>query len=391
MWKKAAAIVAAGMLLLGPSTALVGMGALLSPAAQGYCLTAGLGVVGQVPDSLTATTANGVTITLNRTQLTHARTILLVGTRTEGVTRNGLLIALMAGMTESSLRMLANTGAYPESADYPNDGNGGDHDSLGIFQMRPAAGWGTVAQLMDPEYQAAAFFGGPAGPNHPSPRGLLDIPGWEELPLGEAAQAVEVSAFPDRYANYEPVARAILAALTTGASASGTGGPASEAGEVPETSRVVFPLPEGTWSYTSGFGPRIDPITGEARFHSGSDFAAPAGTTILAAADGIVRYAGMNGSTGTITIEHTVGGEKVTTVYVHMYSDGIDVTVGQTVTAGQPIGQVGSSGHSTGPHLHFEVRPGTASDPAIDAVPWLAEHGAGQISDPGPATAVCRV
>ena len=111
----------------------------------------------------------------------------------------------MAALTESTLRMLANTSAYPESANYPNDGNGGDHDSLGLFQMRPQSGWGTVAELMDPIYQAQAFFGGPTGPNHPSPRGLLDIPGWEQMDPAEAAQAVEVSAYPDRYRDYDPV------------------------------------------------------------------------------------------------------------------------------------------------------------------------------------------
>src|SRR3712207_8671669 len=52
--------------------------------------------------------------------------------------------------------------------------------SLGLFQMRPSTGWGTIAELMDAEYQASAFFGGPTGPNHGSPRGLLDIPNWQQ-------------------------------------------------------------------------------------------------------------------------------------------------------------------------------------------------------------------
>src|SRR5690606_16732807 len=121
---------------------------------------------GATPESLTVTTANGATFTLNHQQLTHAATIIETGSQIEGVTRDGVQIALMAALTESTLRMLANTGAYPESGAYPNDGDGSDHDSLGLFQMRPQSGWGTVAELMDPEYQAKAFFGGPAGPNY---------------------------------------------------------------------------------------------------------------------------------------------------------------------------------------------------------------------------------
>ncbi|WP_168203736.1 NlpC/P60 family protein [Humibacter ginsenosidimutans] len=167
-----------------------------------------------MPGSLTATTADGDRITLDKTQLTHAAQIIAVGNATPGVGRNGIQIALIAALTESSLRMLANTSVYPESGTYPNDGDGSDHDSLGLFQMRPQSGWGTVAQLMNPTYQAKAFFGGPNGPNHGSPRGLLDIPGWQQMSLGEASQSVEVSAFPDRYQNYQPVAAAILTALT---------------------------------------------------------------------------------------------------------------------------------------------------------------------------------
>src|SRR5699024_8217970 len=211
----------------------------------------------------------------------------------EGVNRDGLQIALMAALTESNLRMLANTSVYPDSGTYPNDGDASDHDSLGLFQMRPQAGWGTVADLMDPVYQAEAFFGGPTGPNHPSPRGLLNIPGWQDMGKGEAAQSVEVSAYPDRYDNYEPVAEQIIAALA------GAGGPATAtpvaqaapANPLAESSRVVFPLPEGTWVLTDEFGPRTHPITGEQSFHTGTDFSAPDGTAILAAADGTVTVA----------------------------------------------------------------------------------------------------
>ncbi len=364
----------------------------MNPAltATGACVVPGGTnlTVGDVPDELEVTTANGETFTLNRTQLTHAATIIETGSGIDGVSRDGLVIALMAALTESTLRMLSNTSAYPESANYPNDGDGGDHDSLGLFQMRPQSGWGTVAELMDPVYQAEAFFGGPTGPNHPSPRGLLDIPGWEDMDKGEAAQAVEVSAYPDRYRNYEPVAEAILSTLTTTTAAGGDAVPVVQAAR-PESSRVVFPVPEGTWVLTSEYGPRVHPITGEDSFHTGTDFAAPDGTPLLAAADGAVTVAEFSGGYGgLIVIEHTIGGQTVATAYAHMWEHGIHVAPGDQVVAGQHIGDIGSSGNSTGPHLHFEVRIGGTNGEHTDPAAWLNSHDAADLPEPetGPGT-----
>ncbi|RXZ70302.1 M23 family metallopeptidase [Agromyces albus] len=375
-------------LLLGPSVGLVSVAALMHPAA--ISCSSGSLLVGDIPDSLTAKTRDGGSIKLNRQQLTHAATIMTVAGRTAGVGREGVIIALMAALTESTLRMLANPSAYPESLGFSNDGVGSDHDSLGLFQMRHASGWGTIAELMDPEYQALAFFGGPSGPNGGSPRGLLDIPGWQFLDPGEAAQAVEVSAYPDRYQNYQPVAEAIVTALTrtqsNGGSAAAAGGPV-----IPETSRVVFPLPAGTYTSTDSFGPRIDPYTGVQRFHAGSDLAAPMGTPILVIADGVITFAGQRGTYGgLIIVEHTVGGERVASYYAHMYDDGVHVTEGDTVAAGQHIGDVGSAGKSTGAHLHLEIHPGGAKAPAVDAMDWLTEHGAAGLANAEVSTAGCR-
>lgn len=384
MWRKLAAF-AVALLFFAPSVVLVGVVAVVNPAMTA-CAPGSL-AVGPIPESLTATTRNGETVTLNRAQLTHAATIITVGGQTAGVGRPGVVIALMAAFTESTLRMLANTGAYPESSDFPNDGNGSDHDSLGLFQMRPAAGWGTVAELMDSTYQARAFYGGETGPNHPSPRGLLDIPGWQSMDPGEAAQAVEVSAYPDRYQNYQPVAEAILTALTRPPSTGGGGGGAPM---VPETTRIVFPLPEGTWVDTDSFGWRTDPFTGERAFHAGSDLAAADGTPILAIADGVVVHAGYSGGFGgLVIIEHTVRGERVASYYAHMWETGIHVTEGQTVTAGQHIGDVGSSGRSTGPHLHLEVHPGGQGQPAVGGTAWLAEHNAEGVTGGDTKLATC--
>lgn len=373
---KKALVALVAWVMLAPMLALVGVGVLVNPAVtnQAKCIASGV-VLGPVPDELEVSTADGATFTLNRQQLTHAATIIETGARTPGVGRDGILIALMAALTESTLRQLANTGAYPESGEYPNDGNGSDHDSLGLFQMRPASGWGTVAELMDTGYQARAFYGGPDGPNYPSPRGLLDIPGWQQMDKGEAAQAVEVSAYPDRYRNHEPTARTILQALTTGGSSGGGSGVPGDA-DIPETTALVFPLPNGTYTHTSDFGWRSDPFTGERSFHAGTDWAAADGTPIFALADGVVTYAGMVGGTsGQITIEHTIDGERIASVYIHMWTHGIHVQAGDRVIAGQHIGDVGSSGRSTGPHLHFQLHPGGAGASPVDAIPWLADHG----------------
>lgn len=197
--------------LLAPGVAVIGVATLVSPAAAGFrsCLidaaaTGSLGVTGDVPASLSAANSHGEQVTLNQRQLQRAATIIAVG-RAAHVPARGQLIALVAALTESSLRVLSNVSAHPDSADMSNDG-----DSLGLFQMRPSTGWGTVRHLMDPVWSSRAFYGGANGPNHGSPRGLLDIPDWETLELGEAAQAVEVSAYPDRYAVNQPVAEAIL-------------------------------------------------------------------------------------------------------------------------------------------------------------------------------------
>ena len=86
------------------------------------------------------------------------------------------------------------------------------------------------------------------------------------------------------------------------------------------SSRVVFPLPEGTWVLTSPFGMRTHPITGEQKLHTGTDFAAPDGTPILAAADGVVTVAEFSGGYGgLIVIEHTIDGQTVATAYAHMW------------------------------------------------------------------------
>ncbi len=131
------------------------------------------------------------------------------------------------------------------------------------------------------------------------------------------------------------------------------------ANSIVSTGTYIWPLPG--YSPGSAYGWRIHPIWGDRRFHAGEDIGAPMGTPILAADSGLVTVIPDNGNGygNYIMINH--GGGRVT-LYAHM--SGFAVSNGATVTQGQTIGYVGSTGNSTGPHLHFEVRVnGATTDP----------------------------
>jgi hypothetical protein len=415
---------------------------------------------------------------LDAEQSRNAGIITAVGQQA-GVPSYGLQIALATAMQESGLRNLP----Y------------GDRDSLGLFQQRPSAGWGTAEQVMDPVYAAQAFFGGPTGPNNGQPPGLLDIDGWADMPLTVAAQAVQLSAFPDAYARWEDQAAAWLTGLLAadgGPCLPGGGlvcpptGLAAEDGLTPDALRVLrciaahFPqittfhgvgdrpnesdhpagravdamipdwtLPAGNelgwqvaewvqanhtclgvtyviwdaqifsadraaegwrpYSHPNGAadansehrnhvhvsvhgsagacvdGAWVAPLVGDyvitARFgqageswsnrHTGVDLAAPLGRPVLAAAGGQVTYTGWDGPYGQrIEITHLDGTK---TWYAHLSA--ITVDDGSFVAAGETVGLVGSTGNSTGPHLHFEVRPAPSGQP-VDPEPWMAARGA---------------
>jgi len=140
---------------------------------------------------------SGSKYTWNEKRVANAADIIAVG-KGMGVPERGIIIALMTSLQENALE---NT---PD----------GDRDSVGLFQQRPSAGWGTAEQVHDPKYAAAAFYGGPEGPNHGNPPGLLDYPGWESKGLGEAAQMVQISAYPYEYSKWENTARQLYSVLS---------------------------------------------------------------------------------------------------------------------------------------------------------------------------------
>jgi hypothetical protein len=142
--------------------------------------------------SLCRVTVGSSKYVIDLSQAANATTIAAVGKRLD-MPDHAVTIALATALQESQLHNLA----Y------------GDRDSLGLFQQRPSQGWGTAAQVMDPRYAAAAFF-----------RALERIPGWQSMPVTDAAQAVQHSNAPQANALWEPLARA-LAIATTGETSAG--------------------------------------------------------------------------------------------------------------------------------------------------------------------------
>ncbi|MEU6077145.1 hypothetical protein [Micromonospora sp. NPDC047074] len=138
---------------------------------------------------------------LTQAQMDNAKIIADVG-RELKMPRRALVVAVATAMQESRLYNLASD-VLPESSQYPHQGSGSDHDSVGLFQQRPSSGWGTVRDLMRPAYAARAFY-----------EALREVPGWQEMSVAGAAQAVQISAFPDAYAQHETLATTVVAALT---------------------------------------------------------------------------------------------------------------------------------------------------------------------------------
>jgi murein DD-endopeptidase MepM/ murein hydrolase activator NlpD len=134
--------------------------------------------------------------------------------------------------------------------------------------------------------------------------------------------------------------------------------------------QITFPTAKGT-PITSGFGWRIHPITGERRFHTGIDFGAAMGTPIYAVDAGLVELAREKGGYGnTVIVNHNAG---KSTLYGH--ASKLYVREGQQVVRGQAIAAVGSTGMSTAPHLHFEVR---VNDKPVNPRPYLQQYLAGR-------------
>jgi murein DD-endopeptidase MepM/ murein hydrolase activator NlpD len=288
----------------------------------------------------------------NAEQVGNAATIIAVGQQQQ-VPPRGWVIALATAMQESQLINLT----------------GGPDDSIGLFQQRPSQGWGTPAQLHDPQHAATRFY-----------RKLLTVDGWQTMPVTEAAQRVQVSAYPHAYAKWEPDATQLVGALsgiTTGLGVCG----------------VAVSAQGWTQPVHGGVGSGFR--TADRPSHDGVDLIANKGTPVHAASAGTVSRVRCN------AIDVRTGGDwgcdrdgdpnltagcgwyvdidhpgRIITRYCHQLAKPT-VHVGQHVNAGDVLGVSGSSGHSSGPHVHFEVHLGDhTSATAIDPVAFMASVGA---------------
>jgi cell wall-associated NlpC family hydrolase len=186
-------------------------------------------------------------------QIPNAKAIVVTGITLQ-IPARGQIIALATALQESRLRNLP----------------AGDRDSVGLFQQRPSQGWGTPAQLLDPVYASSKFYSA-----------LLAVPGWQQLTVTQAAQAVQKSALPDAYAPWEPLATALQQAITATLPA------AEQPPAAPSADPNSTAGPTGTPTSATGCGPADD----------GSQYGpippgtVPAGYTIPADAPAAVKSA----------------------------------------------------------------------------------------------------
>lgn len=224
-------VVLSPILLFGTAT----MMATASQAAQngnqfGACLTTGGNTnaatkkITRLLDGADSKHVHIKDLTLPATQIPNAQTIVTTGIN-RNVPARGQVVALATAMQESRLRNL----------------DSGDRDSVGLFQQRPSQDWGTPQQLHDPVYATTKFY-----------KALVQVPGWQQLTVAQAAQAVQKSAFPEAYAKWESLATAldksIAASLPHAAQGKDTKGMSSGATSacVPGQNGSSWgPIPEG--------------------------------------------------------------------------------------------------------------------------------------------------
>jgi len=256
------------------------------------------------------------------------------------------------------------------SQGYQAEKSGGDYPDLFICRWSAVGGedFFSVAARLSIPYETLATLNGISRPREFAPGETVLIPSVAGLFVPDAPRTdldTLLSARPlDPAAEPRRVVVAVAGRETAFSFYPGA--------RLYQTERSFFlnvgfrvPLPE--WAFTSGYGFRSSPIDGHDRMHEGIDLAAPQGTPVMAAREGLVEAIGEEPALGTrVIIDH---GGGIRTVYGHLSV--VAVELNQTVRSGTIIGAVGSTGLSTGPHLHFEIRLGGKSRDPSSYLPGL--------------------
>ncbi|MET9778588.1 M23 family metallopeptidase [Streptomyces sp. NPDC006367] len=274
----------------------------------------------------------------NEEQTKNAAIITNVA-RTRNLKPRAAVIAVATAMQEATLE---------------RDPKHRDLDSRGLFQQRPSQGWGSASQVLDPIYASNKFYDA-----------LVKIPNWDTKDLAHVAQGVQRSAYPDYYAKWETSAGKLVAQVW-GADVIDCEQPADSAKAVKATGSWHAPV-----SVKSSNNYRAGGSRWSSGSHTGVDFPVATGTELHAVGNGTVVEAGWGGAYGNNIVLKMSDGSY--TQYAHLSR--VSVSTGQKVRAGQVIGLTGSTGNSTGPHLHFEARSGPAYGSDIDPVKYMRQRG----------------
>ena len=291
-------------------------------------------------------------------QLVNAANVIQAG-KDLGLNVRDQTLGIMTAMGESSLRNI-------DYGDWETGGitnpDGSATTSIGLFQQQD--GWGTREERLNPYISSMKFFQAMTA----------KVPDRENVAPTIVAHRTQVNADPYHYTPFwEPAVLVVegLSGVDTGLNP-GDGGPGASCDSLlpGEVNPKGWAAP-GAGPITDPYGMRMHPITGEWRMHSGTDLAAGGcDGPIWAAQAGVVSSRGFDsGGNGTITVDH---GGGVQTKYLHMYDSGMLVNVGDKVIAGQQIARTGSSGQSTGCHLHFMV---IINGETVDPAAYMTEVG----------------
>lgn len=287
------------------------------------------------------------------------------------------MVADNVAASQGSCPLPKRRAVHTPSAGHPSDGSSGEMTNRAVhhhlstarkFAWVGGAGIAAVAVAIP----AVSFAAPKATDTQSLQNRSVPADGWDSSDFGSGSVPVAMG-----LNGYEGAAsRAKLRTPIAVSQCVQADAPANGSRAITQQSVVYWPLRQGSYTESSPFGWRVSPVSGQMLLHEGIDMAAALGEPIYAAADGKVVEVSENSHSGAfVTIEHqTAGGEKYTTSYLHQYLDQILVHTGDSVKAGQQIGQVGSNGWSTGAHLHFEVR--NAQNEPIEPTAFMQKLGA---------------